>query len=145
MAKDVRTISWTGSSVRVIDQTQLPRRLTYLDIDDVDGLVRAIQRLVIRGAPALGATGALGVVVAMRRGNETAGARRGLVMEVGRIRAARPTATNLAWAVDQMSSLMAQGEIVVLRQALQLMADDEVANRGSSGATVRTGSWATSR
>ncbi len=136
MAKDVRTISWTGSSVRVIDQTQLPRRLTYLDIDDVDGLVRAIQRLVIRGAPALGATGALGVVVAMRQGQRDGWSAARLVMEVGRIRAARPTATNLAWAVDQMSSLMAQGEIVVLRQALQLMADDEVANRaiGRNGA-----------
>ena len=122
--------------VRVIDQTQVPRRLTYLDIDDVDGFVRAIQRLVIRGAPALGATGALGVVVAMRQGQRDGWTEARLVMEVGRIRAARPTATNLAWAVDQMSSLMAQGEIVVLRQALQLMADDEVANRaiGRNGA-----------
>ena len=76
MAKDVRTISWTGSSVRVIDQTQLPRRLTYLDIDDVDGLVRAIQRLVIRGAPALGQPGRSVWWWRCARGNETAGARR---------------------------------------------------------------------
>jgi methylthioribose-1-phosphate isomerase len=136
MVNDIRTISWTGSSVRVIDQTQLPHRLAYLDLDDVDGLVQAIQRLVVRGAPALGATGALGVVVAMRQGQRDGWSAARLVMEVRRIRGARPTASNLAWAVDKMSSLMAQGETVVLRAALQLMAGDEVANRsiGRNGA-----------
>ena len=74
MVKDMRTISWTGSSVRLIDQTQLPHRLTYLDIDDVDGLVQAIQRLVIRGAPALGATGPSVSWWRCARGNAMAGA-----------------------------------------------------------------------
>ena len=59
----------------VIDQTQLPHRLTYLDIDDVDGLVQAIQRLVIRGARRSGRRGRSVSWWRCARGNAMAGAR----------------------------------------------------------------------
>ena len=76
MAKDVRTISWTGSSVRVIDQTQLPRRLTYLDIDDVDGLVQRSSDWSFVGRRRSGQPGRSVWWWRCARGNETAGARR---------------------------------------------------------------------
>ena len=63
---DVRPVAWTGTALRVIDQTELPGRLVYRDIETVDGLVDAIRRLAVRGAPALGVAGAYGVVIALR-------------------------------------------------------------------------------
>ena len=65
MTEPLRPIEWTGSSIRVIDQTALPGRLVYLSLERVDQLVDAITRLAVRGAPQLGAVGALGVVLAM--------------------------------------------------------------------------------
>ena len=123
-----RAVAWTGSAVRLIDQTLLPGRLEYRDVDDVDTLVDAVRRLVVRGAPALGAVGALGVVVAVRQGRRQGwdGAR--LALELGRVRRARPTAVNLAWGVDRVLPLLAQGEDAVLAAALEIIGEDEAGN-----------------
>jgi methylthioribose-1-phosphate isomerase len=129
MTEELRSIRWTGTAVRIIDQTALPHTLSYLDIEDVDGLVGAIRRLAVRGAPALGAAGALGVVLAMRQAGREGWAADRLAEEIGRLRVARPTASNLAWAVDQVEPLVAEGEAVVLEAALRVVADDEAANR----------------
>jgi methylthioribose-1-phosphate isomerase len=129
MTDELRSIRWTGTSVRIIDQTSLPHALSYLDIDDVDSLVDAIARLAVRGAPALGAAGALGVVVAMRQGRREGWSDDRLAGEVARLRSARPTAANLAWAVDRVAPLIGEGEAETLAAALQIVADDEAANR----------------
>jgi methylthioribose-1-phosphate isomerase len=57
------TISWTGDAIQIIDQTALPAQLRHLIIDNIDDLIDAIQRLAIRGAPALGAISGLGVIL----------------------------------------------------------------------------------
>lgn len=129
MKSVIRTVSWTGSAIRLIDQTALPDRLVHLDVEDVDALVSAIQRLVVRGAPALGVVGALGVAVAMAQARREGWSTSRLAAEVGRIRMARPTAVNLAWGVDRTASLMPDGEAAVLAAAVALMTDEENANR----------------
>ncbi|WP_084958487.1 S-methyl-5-thioribose-1-phosphate isomerase [Thermoactinospora rubra] len=86
-----RTIDWVDGAVELIDQTQLPDRLVVLRITTVDDLIDAIRRLAVRGAPALGVAGALGVVLAG-----------GDAEAVARLRAARPTAVNLAWGIDRV-------------------------------------------
>ncbi len=128
----VRAIEWVEDPrpmLRLIDQTQLPAAEGYLDVTTVDVLVEAIRSLVIRGAPALGAAGALGVALAMTQAaDENWGSAR-LEAEIDRIRDARPTAVNLAWGVDQVRASIHRGPAEVLRLARQVVADDEAANR----------------
>lgn len=130
--------------MRLIDQRLLPNEETYIEVRTVDVLVDAIQTLAVRGAPALGAAGALGVVVAMQQADTAGWDEARLAAEVDRIRDARPTAVNLAWGVDQVRPAMPQGKAEVLRLALQLVEDDEAANRqlsrhGADWILARTG------
>src|SRR6185295_7567044 len=60
------TLSWTGRTVHLLDQTRLPAEETYLEIETVAQLEDAIKRLAVRGAPAIGCAGAFGVVLAAR-------------------------------------------------------------------------------
>ncbi len=115
--------------LRLLDQTALPQVERSLDIRTVDELVEAIQSLAVRGAPALGAAGALGVVVAMDQGAREGWTPSELAGQVDRIRDARPTAVNLAWGVDRVRPAMTQGRDAVLAEALALVAEDGAANR----------------
>ena len=128
----VRAIEWLDvprPMIRLIDQTLLPDTERYVDVTTVDVLVAAIGDLVVRGAPALGGAGALGVALAMTQaGDESWDAAR-LETEIDRIRDARPTAVNLAWGVSQVRPWIAHGTAEVLRRARQVVADDEAANR----------------
>jgi len=131
----VLAIEWRDAAqpvVRLIDQTVLPHQERYLDIATVDDLVQAIGDLAVRGAPALGAAGALGVAMAMNQGAREGWDESRVQSEVQRIRDARPTAINLAWGVDQVRGAMPQGVQEVLRQAHQLVAEDSAANRALS-------------
>ncbi|GAA1016806.1 methylthioribose-1-phosphate isomerase [Acrocarpospora pleiomorpha] len=89
----MRTIDWVDGAITLVDQTRLPGELTYLRITTVADLIDAIQRLAVRGAPALGVAGAMGVALAARTGEP-----------IAPLRAARPTAVNLAWGVDQAAA-----------------------------------------
>lgn len=143
----VLAVEWVESPqprIRLLDQTVLPAQETHLDITTVDGLVAAIQSLAVRGAPALGAAGALGVVVAMHQADREGWDDARLQSEVDRIRLARPTAVNLAWGVDQVRGSMAQGAEQVLSLARAVVAEDESANRelsrlGADWVLERTG------
>jgi len=90
-----------------------------LNIETVDQLVDAIMKLAVRGAPALGAAGAWGVVVAMRQAEKEKWSEQKRSEEFLRIRNARPTAVNLAWGVDKVLPFVAQGVNEVLAQAIQ--------------------------
>ena len=83
-------VAWTGDAIEIIDQTLLPAEVRILHLTSADEVVDAIQRLAVRGAPALGVTGALGVL--LTRDDEDA----------ERIASARPTAVNLRWAVRRV-------------------------------------------
>src|SRR6202022_1962644 len=63
-----RTIAWRVGTVRLIDQRRLPEELVFIDATTVDELCDAIATLAIRGAPALGAAGAMGVALASMAG-----------------------------------------------------------------------------
>ena len=65
MSKAIKAIEWQGNKVILLDQTLIPISEEYVAFDSIQPLIRAIQNLVVRGAPALGVTGAYGVVVAM--------------------------------------------------------------------------------
>ncbi len=129
MTEPLRPIEWTGSSIRVLDQTALPSGLVYVSLERVEQLVDAISRLAVRGAPQLGAVGALGVVLAMDQAEREGWDSLQLQAAVREIRDARPTAVNLAWGVDRVRPLMAQGRDAVLEAAQAIVADDERINR----------------
>lgn len=125
---DLRPIAWTGTALRVIDQTRLPGRLEYLDLATAEAVVDAIRRLAVRGAPQLGAVGAIGVVIAMDQAEREGWTGGRLDAAVDAIRSARPTAVNLAWGVDRVRPFMAQGRGAVLAAALGIMEADERVN-----------------
>jgi len=89
----VRTIDWRGDHIVIIDQTLLPDEVRFVELRTVDALIAAIQQLKVRGAPALGVAGALGVALAELAGTAEA--------DADRITRARPTAVNLAWGVER--------------------------------------------
>lgn len=91
------TIEWLGDRVRMIDQRLLPRSLEFVECRTVDELCSAITSLAVRGAPALGVAGAMGVALAAVTGEPIASA-------AARLVATRPTAVNLAWGVEQAAS-----------------------------------------
>jgi len=126
------TITWDDGQIVLVDQSALPQVRT-VRVADVDALVDAIRRLVVRGAPALGAAGALGVALAARtsRGAELAAA-------AERIAAARPTAVNLAVGVRRALAAAADGPEAVLAQAKAVLAEDVAACRaiGARGAAL---------
>jgi len=106
-------VAWTGDAVEIIDQTLLPAEERVIRLTTVDDVVDAIQRLAVRGAPALGVAGALGVLLA---GGDRHAAER--------IAAARPTAVNLRWAVERV---LASGDWTA--EALAILAEDVEACR----------------
>jgi len=126
------TIAWVDGCIELVDQTALPA-LRVVTIGSVDGLIDAIGRLVVRGAPALGAAGALGVALAARvvSGVE-------LDVAAARLAAARPTAVNLAVGVRRAMAVAAQGPDAVLEAALAVVAEDVAACRaiGARGADL---------
>lgn len=128
----VRTIDWVADAVELIDQTQLPQREVVLRITDVPTLVDAIQRLAVRGAPALGVAGAFGVVLAARS-HDPARERAAFDAAVATVRAARPTAVNLARGVDLALARADEGVAAMLEAALDLRDDEVAASWSMSG------------
>jgi S-methyl-5-thioribose-1-phosphate isomerase len=120
------TIEWRDGLVRLIDQRRLPDELTFIECRTVDELCEAIASLAVRGAPALGAAGAMGVALAARN-------REPLDAAGARLRATRPTAINLAWGVDRA---VRAGDAEA--EAIRLAADDVERNRrmGAHGAAL---------
>jgi methylthioribose-1-phosphate isomerase len=89
-------------AVRIIDQRCLPGVLVERDLRTVDEVVDAIRTLAVRGAPAIGVAGAMGLVAALASTPEAATRRGVLGAHADAIRHARPTAVNLPWAIDRM-------------------------------------------
>jgi methylthioribose-1-phosphate isomerase len=125
----VRTIDWVGGTVEIIDQTALPDELRVLRLSTVDDLVDAVRRLAVRGAPALGVAGALGVALAARLHD---GEDAGLAAAVEAVRTARPTAVNLGRGASRAARRLAEGPDAVLAEAL-LVRDEEIASSAEQG------------
>lgn len=107
----MQTLEWDDrkEELRLIDQRLLPGRYEVFTCRDEEAVIFAIREMVVRGAPAIGATAAFGLALAACR-SKAASPRAllaGLQESAGRLRAARPTAVNLGWALDRMQSAAA--------------------------------------
>ena len=91
-----------GWSVRIIDQTKLPWTLDIVRLTDVAQAAHAIRSMQVRGAPLIGATAAYGMVLAM----QADGSDQNLAHAYAVLLATRPTAINLKWALDEMTTVL---------------------------------------
>ncbi|MBS0381216.1 MAG: S-methyl-5-thioribose-1-phosphate isomerase [Proteobacteria bacterium] len=129
----LRAVQWRGDHLRLLDQRKLPFDEQWLDRHTAGEVALAIRDLVVRGAPAIGIAAAWGVVLAAQRGD-------GLDAAVATLRAARPTAVNLMWALDRMRARIDAGAdaAVLAREAQAIQDEDLAANRamGAMGAAL---------
>lgn len=98
----LRTMRWTGESLLLLDQTLLPGRVEYVSITTCAQMTEAIATMQVRGAPAIGVAAAYGMVMAAREAAKEGDFMAALVRRGELLRAARPTAVNLMWAVERM-------------------------------------------
>lgn len=134
----MRTIEWKGDHVRLIDQTALAGKISYIEIREVDSMIDAIRRLVVRGAPAIGVAGSFGVVLAARKARHEGAGIDQIRTDALRITEARPTAVNLRWAVERIMNIVGSSnnidEICDLseKEANAILEEDVITNKQMS-------------
>ncbi len=138
----VRAIGWCEGRLVLLDQRRLPAECEYLSFDTPEAVAGAITTMVVRGAPAIGIAAAYGVVLAARKAyaNEREGWRQAIGADCEGLRAARPTAVNLGWAIERMRAAFPESpgdpEPALLAEAQAIHEEDIAANRrmGAIGA-----------
>ena len=110
----LRTVEWKDNSVIMIDQTKLPNELVYVKYTDFNDVADAIRNLVVRGAPAIGVSGAFGLALASLQSNATS--KESLLADLEKARKilfeTRPTAINLAWGLERIMNVAKSGTSV---------------------------------
>jgi len=136
---DIRTIEWKNNSIKIIDQTKLPREFRHIYIKDLRALWTAIKELKVRGAPALGAAGALGVYLGIKnsRARNFAEFNQELQKKAKYIASSRPTAVNLFWGIERMCNVAARNnnkplsaiKTLLFKEAQKIIEEDRWACR----------------
>jgi methylthioribose-1-phosphate isomerase len=145
-SKDLLTVKWENNQVIMIDQTKLPGKLVYVRYKKYEDVAKAIERLIVRGAPAIGVAAAFGMSLAANSSKaKTPKALLGeLKIAYDRLRSTRPTAVNLAWALDQIMNEAASKNNVedikksIIFSSLNMATDDITKNKrlGKNGADI---------
>lgn len=130
----MKCIEWISGKVKLIDQTKLPTSLEYLEIDNYKDMCTAIKELQIRGAPAIGIAAAFGIVLGIQKIEAEVFVINDYVNNViNDLRATRPTAKNLFWALDKMheelkileNKPLEDVKAEILKKALVIYKEDE--------------------
>jgi methylthioribose-1-phosphate isomerase len=123
----VTPLRWDGNVLHLLDQRLLPAREVWVPCSTASAVAEAIKTMVVRGAPAIGVSAAFGMAMAARAGEDLSDA-------ADELKRSRPTAVNLAWAVDRM--LAHKGDPVA--EAERILTEDVEANRamGRHGAAL---------
>jgi len=132
----LKTVEWKDNSVIMIDQTKLPNSLEYVTYTDYNQVADAIRTLVVRGAPAIGVSGAFGLALATLQSNAKEKDQLIQDLEIAKkiLFETRPTAVNLAWGLEKIMSVTKAGETVdqirtsVIETAKQMAEDDTQIN-----------------
>src|SRR5213593_800300 len=144
----IKTLEWTDSGVRFIDQTKLPTEETYVTCKTHEQVADVIRKMVVRGAPAIGVAAAMGIALGIRNSKAATGVE--LKQEFERIcdliGKTRPTAVNLFWAIRRMRQkfeyfrmrTIPQIKQELIEEAQRMHAEDIAANQamGRHGATL---------
>ncbi len=136
---DLRTLEWKNDKLFLLDQTRLPQTEAYYQCVNYQDVARAIKKMIIRGAPAIGVAAAFGIVLGARQiKTKNPFVFRRKILKVAQILiATRPTAVNIVWAVERMKRVaeenQKQGVLAVkeglLQEATQILREDVAANR----------------
>ena len=128
----LKTVEWKDNSVIMIDQTKLPNSLEFVAYTDYNQVANAIKTLVVRGAPAIGVSGAFGLALAALQSN--AKEKDQLIKDLETAKKilfdTRPTAVNLAWGLEKIMSVAKDDKTVeqirrsVIETAKQMAEDD---------------------
>ncbi|MDQ4127855.1 MAG: S-methyl-5-thioribose-1-phosphate isomerase [Actinomycetota bacterium] len=139
----MRTIDWVDGKIRIVDQTRLPAEEFLLNLSTIEELAEAISSLRVRGAPALGVAGGLGIALAAQRAREAGeDVGEGISWAASVLASTRPTAVNLKWGINRVKEAYdpARPEAVdeLIEQARAMVAEDEKINRliGEVGADL---------
>ena len=142
----LKTVEWKDNSVIMIDQTKLPNSLEYVTYTDYNQVANAIRTLVVRGAPAIGVSGAFGLALAALQSN--AKEKDQLIQDLKTAKKilfeTRPTAVNLSWGLDKIMKITEQCKTVseirdnVIAKAKEMAEDDVNINKkmGKNGAEL---------
>ena len=136
----LRTVEWKNNKVIMIDQTKLPTELVFVEYDDFNQVADAIRTLIVRGAPAIGVSGAFGLALAVLQSKATT--KDELISDLEKAReilfATRPTAVNLGWGLEKIMNVAKSKENIeeikesVISEAKK-MADDDIEINKSMG------------
>lgn len=130
----LRTVDWKDNSIIMVDQTKLPNELTFVTYTDYNDVANAIRNLVVRGAPAIGVSGAFGLALAVLQSDATT--KDQLISDLEKAKKilydTRPTAVNLAWGLDQIMHVAKNGASVqeiknIVIETAKQMAEDDIA------------------
>jgi methylthioribose-1-phosphate isomerase len=143
---ELRTVEWKNNSVVMIDQTKLPNELVFVTYTDYNDVANAIRTLVVRGAPAIGVSGAFGMALAVLQSSSES--LDGLLSDLEKAKKilfeTRPTAINLSWGLEKIMEIAKQGKTVseirdtVIAKAKQMAEEDINTNKkmGKNGAKL---------
>ena len=128
----LRTVQWKNNTVVMIDQTKLPNKLVYVKFTDYRDVADAIRTLVVRGAPAIGVSGAFGLALASLQSK--AKLKGDLLKDLEKAKKilfeTRPTAVNLAWGLDRIMRVAKLGTTVsdikesIVKEAKRMAEED---------------------
>jgi methylthioribose-1-phosphate isomerase len=117
----VEPIRWRGNALDLLDQRLLPREVRWVTCSDAHEVAVAIRDMIVRGAPAIGVSAAFGVALAAQRDDDVDAA-------AAELRASRPTAVNLMWALDRMLAAREAGRDLTA-EAESMFREDVEANK----------------
>ena len=136
----LKTVEWKNNKVVMIDQTKLPNRLEFVEFSDFRQVADAIKNLVVRGAPAIGVSGAFGMALAVLQSN--AQTKDNLIKDLDEAKKilieTRPTAVNLQWGLEKIMGVALKGSDVseikkLVIDTAKKMADDDVQTNMTMG------------
>ncbi len=119
----IKTVEWTEDGVRLIDQTKLPTEEVYVTCRTYDEVAEAIRTMIVRGAPAIGVTAAMGIALGVRDSDadHLSELRREFEQICDTLGETRPTAVNLFWAIQRMRDRFAAVSELPVPQIRQAM------------------------
>jgi len=136
----LKTVEWKNNKVRMIDQTKLPNKLEYVEFSDYHQVANAIKNLIVRGAPAIGVSGAFGLALVVLQSN--AKSKNDLIIELEEAKKilleTRPTAVNLKWGLEKIMQVAIKGSDIFEIKKLVIdtakkMADEDVQTNMTMG------------
>lgn len=106
------TIAWRDNRVVMVDQRRLPLEEVYVECRDFDEVAEAIEKMIIRGAPAIGVAAAFGVALGVLNANPTEDLDHQYDSVIQRLARTRPTAQNLFWALERMKNVFKENKLL---------------------------------